>query len=146
MSEPTINKSVCIPAPIDKVWDAWTTEEGLKFFAPACNIDIRPDGPYEIFFMPDAPPGMRGADGMRVLAVEHHKMLSFTWNAPPSLPHTRGQRTVVILRFEETSAGTQLTLAHVGWGSGGQWPDTFAYFDKAWGEVVLPALVATLSG
>ena len=134
MPERTIDKSVFIPAPLAKVWDAWTTEEGLKFFAPACNIDIRPDGPYEIFFMPEAEPGMRGADGMRVLAVEHHKMLSFSWNAPPSLPEVRGQRTVVILRFSEAPGGTQLTLAHLGWGSGGQWPDTFRVLRQGMGR------------
>ena len=51
---------VIVDAGIDEVWNAWSTTEGVKsFFAPGANIDAVPDGPYEIFFMPDAPPGMR---------------------------------------------------------------------------------------
>jgi hypothetical protein len=74
---------------------------------------------------------------MRVLAVQPLKMLSFTWNAPPYLPEARGQRTVVILRFEpEGESRTRIRLQHVGWGTGGQWDQTFAYFDRAWGRVL----------
>jgi uncharacterized protein YndB with AHSA1/START domain len=140
--ERAISGEVVVDAPIEDVWAAWTTEQGIKsFFAPACNVELRPDGPYEIFFIPDAEPGMRGADDMRVLAFQRPAMLSFTWNAPPSLPNVRGQRTHVVVRL--STAGdrrTRVRLTHDGWGEGGEWDRAFEYFDRAWNDVVLPRL------
>ncbi|MEX0326883.1 MAG: SRPBCC domain-containing protein [Puniceicoccaceae bacterium] len=132
-----------VPAPIDAVWEAWTTEGGVvSFFAPAVNLRAEPDGPYEILFNPDAPEGTQGAEGMRFLALQEPTFLSFTWNAPPHLPEVRGQRTWVEIRLEELdSTSTRVQLLHGGWGTGGQWEEAFDYFVRAWGKVVLPRLV-----
>lgn len=140
---PIIQCQAIVPAPIDAVWEAWTTNDGAcTFFAPETNIDARPGGPYEIFFNPGAPAGTRGAEGMQVLAVQEPSFLSFTWNAPPHLPTVRGQYTHVEIRLEATDDGkTQVTLEHGGWGSGGEWDQAFDYFVRAWGKIVLPRLV-----
>ena len=129
IGERSVVGEVSVQASIEEVWNAWTTEEGVKsFFAPGCNIDLRPDGFYEIFFNPNAAPGDRGGDGMRVLAVQPMKMFSFTWNAPPSLPTIRSQRTHVTLRFYELDPKTtRVTLHHDGWGEGGEWDKGFEY-------------------
>jgi hypothetical protein len=80
---------------------------------------------------------MKGADGMRIIGFQDKRMLSFTWNAPPSLPVARANRTVVILRFEPIDdKQTRLTLHHVGWGDGGEWDKAFDYFSKAWPNVL----------
>lgn len=132
---------VRVPADLPAVWDAWTTEPGVKtFFAPDCRIDLVPGGAYEMYFAPDAPEGLRGGEGCRVLAVQPLAMLSFTWNAPPSLPTVRGQYTHVTVRFELDGLGTKVTLGHDGWGSGAEWDQALAYFDTAWKRVVLPRL------
>jgi uncharacterized protein YndB with AHSA1/START domain len=74
---------------------------------------------------------------MRFLALQPKKMISFDWNAPPSLPEVRAQRTFVIVRFEPVDAQqTRVRLHHVGWGDGGEWDKTYAYFDRAWGNVL----------
>ena len=62
---------------------------------------LEPGGAYEMFFNLDAPVGERGGEGMIILAIQPGKMLSFTWNAPPTLPTVRGQMTHVLVRFEE---------------------------------------------
>ena len=86
-------------APVDAVWQAWTTSEGIRsFFAPDARVEARVDGPFEIYINPLAPPGQRGADDMRILALQDRKMLTFTWNAPPHLPEARAQRTYVTVR------------------------------------------------
>jgi uncharacterized protein YndB with AHSA1/START domain len=140
--ERVIRAEVAVDATVDDVWDAWTTEAGVQsFFAPACNVELRVDGPYEIMFNPDAPPGERGAEGMRILAFQPKKMLSFTWNAPPHLSQVRGQLTHVLIRLQPQGEGrTLVTLTHSGWGEGGEWNEAFEYFDRAWGHVVLPRL------
>ena len=136
--ERALHKEVVVKAPIAEVWNAWTTTEGIKtFFAPDARIDARPDGPFEIYFNPYAEPGLKGADNMRFLALQPPTMLSYTWNAPPSLPEARKQRTSVVVRFKALGTDqTQVTLTHSGWGDGGEWDKTFAYFDKAWERVL----------
>jgi uncharacterized protein YndB with AHSA1/START domain len=133
-----ISKQVTVKAPLDAVWNAWTTTEGIKsFFAPDARIEARPDGPFEVYMNPFAQPGMKGADDMRVLGVQDRRMISYTWNAPPHLAEARAQRTVVIVRFKPLGdAETQVTMAHVGWGDGGEWDKAYDYFDKAWGNVL----------
>jgi uncharacterized protein YndB with AHSA1/START domain len=137
-NEKAIEREVLVNAPVEKVWQAWTTTNGIKtFFAPDAHVDLRVDGAFEIFINPYAPPGQKGADGMRILGFQKERMLSFTWNAPPDLPEARKQRTVVIVRLAPMGDGkTRLTLHHLGWGEGGEWDKAFAYFSEAWPHVL----------
>jgi uncharacterized protein YndB with AHSA1/START domain len=137
-NEKAIEREVLVNAPVEKVWQAWTTTNGIKtFFAPDAHVDLRVDGAFEIFINPYAPPGQKGADGMRILGFQKERMLSFTWNAPPDLPEARKQRTIVIVRLEPVGEGkTRVTLHHLGWGEGGEWDKAFAYFSAAWPHVL----------
>ena len=134
-----IDKEVRVKAPVDAVWQAWTTTEGVKtFFAPDARVDARVDGPFEIYFNPYAPSGQKGADDMRFLSIQEKKMFTVTWNAPPHLPEARAQRTYVTVRLKPVGGNeTEVTLHHGGWGEGGQWDPAYAYFDKAWTNVLV---------
>jgi uncharacterized protein YndB with AHSA1/START domain len=140
--EKTIVINTTVPAPLSEAWKAWTTEAGAKtFFAPQCKIELQPGGAYEMYFNLDVPAGERGGEGMIVLSFQPERMLSFTWNNPPSLPSVRGEMTHVVVRFAEADPNTtQITLIHDGWGEGGEWEQAYEYFIRAWGEVVLPRL------
>lgn len=131
-----------IPAPIEAVWHAWTTEEGTRtFFAPQCRVDLRPGGAYEMYFDLDAQEGLRGGEGCVVLAIEEPNLLSFTWNAPPELARIRNHHTHVAVYLEALAGSrTRVTLIHDGWGIGKDWQRTREYFHRAWGQVVLPRL------
>ncbi|MDH3252217.1 MAG: SRPBCC domain-containing protein [Ignavibacteria bacterium] len=141
-TERAITAEIIVPAPLPEVWRAWTTKEGAEsFFAPRCNVGLRPGGAYEMLFNLDVEPGKQGGEGMIVMAVQPEQMLAFTWNAPPDLPAVRGQMTHVVIRlFARNAASTHVTLRHDGWGEGGEWDAAFSYFSRAWGEVVLPRL------
>lgn len=136
--ERAITETITVKAGVDDVWKMWTTSEGIKsFFAPDAKVELRVDGPFQIYMDPMAEPGMKGADDMRILAFQEKKMLTFTWNAPPSLPEARKQRTVVIVRFiSRGDSLTDVTLHHVGWGEGGEWDKAHIYFTKAWPNVL----------
>jgi uncharacterized protein YndB with AHSA1/START domain len=138
VQERVIVKQVVVAAPLAQVWAAWTTREGvISFFAPEARIEPRPGGSFEVYFDPGAPAGLKGADGMRVLAVQPMKMLSFTWNAPPHLPEARAQLTSVVVRLDAIDERTtRIALHHSGWGDGGEWDRAHAYFDRAWGGVL----------
>lgn len=131
-----------VPASIEVVWQAWTTEEGARtFFAPQCRIDLAPGCAYEMYFDLEAPPGLRGGEGCVILAIEEPNFLSFTWNAPPELPRIRQYRTHVSLYLESLAGSrTHVSLIHDGWGVGKDWERTRDYFTRAWGQVVLPRL------
>ena len=137
-AERAIDKEVVVKAGVADVWKAWTTRDGLKtFFAPDANIELRVDGPFEIFFNPSGKPGMKGADGLKIIGFQENSMLSFTWNAPPQFPEVRRQRSIVIVRFEPVGEDrTRVTLHHVGFGVGGEWDKAFDYFGKAWPYVM----------
>ena len=137
-----IRAEIMVNASIAEVWDAWTTNEGIKsFFAPGGNVELRIDGPYQVYFDPEGEAGLKGADDMIVLAYQPEKMLSFTWNAPPHLPNVRPQRTHVVVRLVPQENGRVLvTLCHDGWGEGDEWDQAFDYFVRAWQKTVLPRL------
>ena len=83
-AERSITREVVVKAPVEAVWKSWTTSEGIQsFFAPEAHVEARPEGAFHVHFNPYAPPGAKGADDMRVLAVQEKKLISFTWNAPP---------------------------------------------------------------
>jgi uncharacterized protein YndB with AHSA1/START domain len=137
-NEKAISEKITVKANVDDVWKAWTTNDGIRsFFAPDAKVEPRPGGAFQIYMNPLAEPGFKGADDMVVLAVQEKRLLSFTWNAPPSLPEARKQRTVVIVRFvARGDALTDVTLYHAGWGEGGEWDKTYDYFVKAWPSVL----------
>jgi uncharacterized protein YndB with AHSA1/START domain len=137
-AERAIDKEVVVAAPIESVWQSWTTQSGIEsFFAPEAEVEAKVGGAFHIHIDPLAPPGSKGADDMRFMALQRPTMLSFDWNAPPSLPETRAQRTFVVVRLADVDGrSTRVTLHHTGWGSGGEWDKTYAYFDRAWSDVL----------
>jgi uncharacterized protein YndB with AHSA1/START domain len=132
--ERAIDKEVVVTAPVAAVWQSWTTRAGIEsFFAPQAEIDPKVGGAFHIHMDPLGEPGMKGADDMRYMALQPMKMLSFDWNAPPSLPEARAQRTFVVVRLQDIDGkSTRVTLHHTGWGDGGEWDKSYAYFDRAW--------------
>jgi uncharacterized protein YndB with AHSA1/START domain len=139
--ERAINEKITVKANVDEVWKAWTTAEGIRtFFAPDAKVELRVDGPFQIYMNPFAPPGEKGADDMIFLAIQDKKMISFTWNAPPSLAEVRKQRTVVIVRFAARGdVLTDVTIHHTGWGepaADNEWGKAYDYFARSWPNVL----------
>lgn len=132
-----------INAPVEEVYNAWTTTEGIKtFFAPDGLIENKLFGKFHIYFFPDAPEGQRGSENNMVLSSEENKMFSFTWDFPPSLMDLRqNQKTVVLIRLEKAEDNkTNFLFINSGWGKSEDWQKGFEYFKKAWGNVVLARL------
>ncbi len=143
MNQKCLHKIRVIPADQKTTWDKWTTHSGLKTFIGLDNkVDLIPGGPFEIYFLLENPPGTRGGEGNKVLSFLPNKMLSFTWNAPPSIPEVRNHahKTWVVIQLEEVDAGqTRVSLDHLGWLDGQKWDETYTYFDRAW-DIVLDSL------
>jgi len=147
VSDRTIVRQATVDLPIREVWRLWTTEDGVtEWLVSSAAVQLQIGGAYEFNFAPEAPEGSRGGEGCRVLSYLPERMLSFTWNAPPSYPEERGKRTWVVIELNESGTGeTHVRLTHLGWPEsgwhdGGKWPEVFAYFESAW-KHVLAALV-----
>ena len=109
------------------------------FFAENNHIEAYPGGKYEMYFIQENPPGLRGSEGCKVLAVIPGKLFSFTWNAPPQFPEIRNGswHTWVVLDFEALNENeTHVNLTHLGWKEGQEWKKVYEYFENAW-EIVL---------
>ena len=133
-----IQTETTVFAPVEKVWRAWTTTEGvISFFADNACLEFERGGKFEIYFDMTAPEGSRGSEGCEVLAWQPHRMLAFTWNAPPKFPNVRKQRTQVILLFDALAPDrTRVRLTQHGWGTGDEWDQVFEYFSAAWPRVL----------
>jgi len=134
-----LRKEIVIQAPLDSVWNAWTTAEGLRPISAQSNVELRPGGPYEWFL--DGPAdehGKRGGQGARVLAFLPKEMLAFDWTFPPAVPSLRDAdaKTQVIVFFKQDGEGVHVRFVQHGWQEGEDWDRGYAYFDKAWDYVL----------
>lgn len=135
--ERPIEASEIVDRPVAEAWAMWTTVEGLSFFAPSGLIELEPGGRYEVYFLPDAPDGMRGSEGTHILAMQEERFLSITWALPPYMPEVREHLTHLTVRFEPVGEErTRVSIRHDGWGEGGQWEDAHAYFETNWSAVI----------
>ena len=137
-SDKAIHKTITVSAPIADVWKAWTTSEGVNgFLGVRATVELRVGGKYEWLFDDKAPEGQAGSEDCKVLSYLPEKMLSFEWNAPPTLPNARRQRTVVVILFDEKTPGqTTIDFTQFGFGMSEEWDKTFEYFNRAWGQVL----------
>ncbi|MGC9343957.1 MAG: SRPBCC family protein [Bacteroidales bacterium] len=140
LTEKIIRKTETVKCSIDTVWWKWTSHEGLKTFLGADNkVEQKPGGAYEIYFLPDNPPGQKGGEGNTVLSYLPKIMISFTWNAPPQFPEIRNHehKTWVVVELNAIDeSSTEVSLSHLGWLEGEQWDAVYDYFDRAWGVVL----------
>lgn len=137
---PQIYKSLVVPAPAPEVWKAFTSKEGVQtFFAPDAKIELKKNGAYELYFVPEAPAGSKGSEGCQVLQFEAPRKLQFSWNFPPTLPaaRARGDKTKVTITLIPEGEGTRLSLSHDGWQASPEHEQGRAYFDKAWTLVLM---------
>ena len=128
-----------VPAPLERVWEAWTTTGGVtSWLVDEADIELEINGKFEIYFAKDAPEGSRGGEGCTILSYSPRRMLSFTWNAPPTIPELRklGPCTWVVLEFAaDDESSTTISFKQFGIKSGLEWDKYLDYFQNAWPNV-----------
>ena len=123
-----------LPVPVSEAFRAWTDSEvwprvyGAGRDELRAEIDLAIGGRYEWLF-----DGELGSNGCQVLSYVPDRMLSFSWNAPPTQPESRDLHTWVVVEFEPAEeSSTRVRLTHLGFGEGANWDETRAYFQEAW--------------
>jgi serine/threonine protein kinase len=114
--ESTIRLTRTIPAPVEKVFAAWTEPEVMTrwyaptddFTTPIAEVDLQVGGKYRV--------GMKPKDkdvvivGGQYCRIEAPSLLSFTWAWQSHDPNV--EMTQVTLEFQPRADGTELTLTH----------------------------------
>lgn len=149
MDESGFSVTQHVNGPRAEVYRLMTTAEGIKaFLGVESEIELAIGGKYEWYFgrAMGLPQGQQGSDGCQILSYVPNEMLSFSWNAPPTIPVERERRSWVVITFADSErGGTDVTLTHLGFGTTGRWNEVRAYFVSAWPKV-LGALAAHVEG
>jgi uncharacterized protein YndB with AHSA1/START domain len=101
-------------APIDKVFEAWTSEDVLRRWlhagpdseTPTAEVDLRVGGRIRIV-MRDPDGSQHGASG-EYTEIERPNRLVFTW----TWDHEPGRRQLVELRFSEHDGRTSVVMTN----------------------------------
>jgi uncharacterized protein YndB with AHSA1/START domain len=129
-----------IDGSLEDVWHGWITTEGItSFLTSAAEVELKIGGKYELYFSPDASEGSRGPEECRVLSYLPMEMLSFSWNAPPTIPtlRSRGPITWVVVQFAKIrEKQVHLKITMMGIGEGEDWDRYYQYFSRAWPNVM----------
>lgn len=135
-----------LPCPRDAAWQLISTSEGWRrAMGLKSTIEVRPGGPFELYFRDGAAEGERGSEGCTVLSYLPEEMLSFTWNAPPEHAHARSLHTWVVIRLDDAGPmQTRLRLSHLGFeghakahsGHEEEWKTVRKHFVEAWPRVL----------
>jgi uncharacterized protein YndB with AHSA1/START domain len=123
-----------VAAPVAEVWKAISTTDGLRtFFSSGASIELVTFGHFVHHFTEEAPSGTASLTGNLVLAVQPERLLTLTWDAPPTYPSVRAQRTFFEIRLAPDGADkTRVTFTESGFGDGGEWDGTYEYFRGGW--------------
>ena len=93
--------------PPEKVWRALTTPALLaEWLLPVMDLQLEPRAAFTFKTQPY--PGWDGTVNCRILEVETHRKLSYTWVVGEMLD------TVVTFTLAPTATGTRLSLVHSG--------------------------------
>ncbi len=117
---------VSVPAPVDAVWNAFATSEGLStWLTPGAVVDLRQGGEWTAHF----PGGKTG--GGTILSFIPKREIVMSALAPEWFPTVRAARTTATFRFLPQGPGSTLVqLEQTGWQEGEEWDKAYEYLAK----------------
>jgi uncharacterized protein YndB with AHSA1/START domain len=127
---------VVVSAPLNDVWSAWTSSEGVKsWFSPDAKIDPRPGGAFELYFDP-ANHEHESTKDCVFTEIEHGSSLSFTWKGPGQFAQLMNDPSKVKVTFHDVSGLTRVIVNHGGWRDGDDWAEAREWHLQAWKDVL----------
>jgi uncharacterized protein YndB with AHSA1/START domain len=122
VAEKVLVLEVTVPAPLDVVWEAFTTSAGLStWLTPGAVVDLKEGGEWTAHF----PGGSTG--GGTILSFVPEKELVLSALAPDKFPTVRATRTKARFEFEAKGGSTIVRLTQTGWKEGEEWVKAYEY-------------------
>jgi uncharacterized protein YndB with AHSA1/START domain len=141
-----ITTEAVVNAPVDQVWKAWTTADGIQTWMVArTDIDLRPGGLWRTSYTRDADLDGDAAIHHRILVVDPGRMLAFqTVKTPKTFPFpTAIRKTWTIVYFDSADGGrTVVTVRMLGYDEDEESQKMRAFFVNG-NKATLDALVKT---
>jgi uncharacterized protein YndB with AHSA1/START domain len=121
-AEKVLVLEVTVPAPLNAVWEAFTTSAGLStWLTPGAVVDLKEGGEWTAHF----PGGSTG--GGTILSFVPEKELVLSALAPDKFPTVRATRTKARFQFEAKGDSTVVRLTQTGWKEGEEWVKAYEY-------------------
>lgn len=136
--ERVLRHSAVLDAPVEKVWQAFTTREGLESLlgVKARMERFAVGASYQTNYNREAGPDDPGWITHHILSFEPEVMISGRFTAPANAPVAKVAEAVwTVTRFEALDpTRTRLTVTMCGWQSGPEWDKAYAFFERgnAW--------------
>ncbi len=128
-------KSIHINAPLNKVWEAWTSaEHTTHWLAPRAKVEFRCGGAFEFFWSEN--PEQDSTIGCKLLEIELEKHLKFEWQGKTEFLHMFlppiGKRTIIDVQFEKQDLGTMIRLIQAETRDHKEWAAYDSWMSKNW--------------
>jgi uncharacterized protein YndB with AHSA1/START domain len=120
--ERALRFEVTVPASLDEVWAAFTTNDGLATWLwRDTRVDARPGGDWLAIFP-------QSTAGGTILSLSPKTQLVIAAMAPEQFPAVRAARTRALFEFAAlTPASTRVSLVQTGWQTGDEWDAAYEY-------------------
>jgi uncharacterized protein YndB with AHSA1/START domain len=138
--QPLVNEGV-VEAPVDSVWTAFTTAEGLEsWMAPHASFDLRIGGTMQSAYAKEATLGDASTIVNTVLAYEPQRMLAIKVAKAPAgfpFPNAIGNMWSVIYFDALESMRTRVRVVSMGFGTDDESQRMRQFFDRGNAYTVL---------
>jgi uncharacterized protein YndB with AHSA1/START domain len=141
-ADPLVSEAV-VNAPVDAVWSAWTTVDGIQSWMVAkTDIDLRVGGLWRTSYRHDGDLAGDGAIHHRILAFDPGRMLAFqTVKTPRDFPFPGILTTWTVVYLEPVDAArTKVTVRMLGYGDDPAAVKMRAFFENG-NQATVDALV-----
>lgn len=127
-----LSYELVLPAQRERVWWAWTTEEGLAgWLCRRAEVEPFVGGQYELHF-DEQDPGRREPElRCQVLSIDHPRLLHLLWRGPDEGDLEAGA-TEVRVRLFPALDGTRLEITHACGEQDAGWDETRTALERLW--------------
>ena len=129
-----LEQEAVVDAPVAEVWEAWTTDEGIRsWMVPHGTVDLRVGGEYRTAYKAGVDLDGREAIVNEIIAFDPERMLAMrNTQAPSGFPSAdKFQSTWSVVYFEPLGATrTRLVCKGFGYGEGPEWDQLYQYFEQ----------------
>lgn len=133
--ERVLRVETTLQQPLERVWKAFATEEGLKcWIAPVVRLDLRTGGSLSTNYDKAATIGSPGTISLVVLNYVEDQEITFKVKLNSTfserLQSEDGNLQEVVVFHRLPNGGTKVVSSMVGWRSGEEWDKAFEFFAR----------------